>query len=95
MSKHDLITEVEKALGSIRPYLEADGGDVRILDIDDSNKVTLELLGNCGLCPMSEMTFRAGVEESIKRAVPSVTSVEAVNTTSADDPKAKLPSHLS
>ena len=95
MSKSDLITEVEKALVSIRPYLEADGGDVRILDIDSDNKVTLELLGNCGLCPMSEMTFRAGVEESIKRAVPSITSVEAVNITSADDPEAKLPPQLS
>ena len=94
MLKSDLIAEVEKALVSIRPYLEADGGDVRILDIDSDYKVTLELLGNCGLCPMSEMTFRAGVEESIKRAVPLITSVEAVNITSPDHPEAKLPSQL-
>ena len=95
MSKKDLITEVEKALVSIRPYLETDGGDVRVLNIDSDNKVTLELLGNCGSCPMSEMTFRAGVEESIKRAVPSITAVEAINITSQDDPKAKMPSQLS
>jgi len=52
-------------------------------------------LGNCSLCPMSEMTFRAGVEEAIMRAVPSITSVEALNITAPDDPKAKLPSQLS
>ena len=95
MSKSTLIEEVEKALVSIRPYLVADGGDVRVLDIDDAGKVTLELLGNCGNCPMSEMTFRAGVEESIIRAVPAVTSVEAVNITSPDDPGARLPSQMS
>jgi len=95
MSKSTLIEEIEKALVSIRPYLVADGGDVRVLDIDDAGKVTLELLGNCGNCPMSEMTFRAGVEESIIRAVPAVTSVEAVNITSPDDPGARLPSQMS
>jgi len=95
MSKSTLIEEVEKALVSIRPYLVADGGDVRVLDIDDAGKVTLELLGNCGNCPMSEMTFRAGVEESIIRAVPAVTSVEAINITSPDDPGARLPSQMS
>ncbi|MCP4458619.1 MAG: NifU family protein [Cytophagales bacterium] len=94
MSKNVLITEVEKALINIRPYLEADGGDVRVVDIDDDGKVTLELLGNCSLCPMSEMTFAVGVEEAIKRAVPQITEVEAVNLTSPDDPKAKLPSQL-
>ena len=94
MSKEVLIAEVEKALTSIRPYLEADGGDVRVLEVDENNKVTLELLGNCGNCPMSEMTFRAGVEESIKRAVPSITLVVAVNITAPDDPNAKLPSQF-
>lgn len=92
MKTNALITEVEKALDSIRPYLKADGGDVRVLDVDGSGKVRLELLGNCGLCPMSEMTFRAGVEESIIKAVPTITSVEAVNITSPNDPNAKLPS---
>jgi len=92
MPANPLIAEVEKALDSIRPYLKADGGDVRVLDVDDSGKVKLELLGNCGVCPMSEMTFRAGVEESIIKAVPTITSVEAINITSASDPNAKLPS---
>lgn len=82
--------KVEGALESIRPYLEADGGDVKILDIQDG-VVTLELLGACGSCPMSTMTLKAGVEETIKRIVPEITGVEAINITSVDDPNAKLP----
>jgi len=80
-SSIDLIERVEKALMSIRPYLEADGGDLKILEITKDNIVKLELLGACGTCPMSSSTLRAGVEESIKRAVPEVASVEAVNLT--------------
>lgn len=84
--------KVEAALQTIRPYLEADGGDVKILNIDEEGKVKLELLGACGSCPMSTMTLKAGVEESIKRAVPEITSVDAINITSPNDPEAKLPS---
>ena len=83
--------KVELALNGIRPYLEADGGNVKILEITADNVVRLELLGACGTCPMSTMTLKAGVEESIKRAVPEVTAVEAINITSPDDPHAKLP----
>jgi len=85
-----LFLKVEEALSDIRPYLEADGGDVKILDISDDT-VTLELLGACGTCPMSTMTLKAGVEESIKRAVPEISKVEAINITSSDDPHAKMP----
>ena len=67
-----LLEKVELALEGIRPYLITDGGDVRILDITPENVVKLELLGACGTCPMSSMTLRAGVEESIRRAVPEV-----------------------
>jgi Fe-S cluster biogenesis protein NfuA len=83
--------KVEGALQTIRPYLEADGGDVKILNIDDEGIVKLELLGACGSCPMSTMTLKAGVEEAIKRAVPEITGVEAINITSPNDPEAKLP----
>ncbi|MBV6640392.1 MAG: NifU family protein [Cyclobacteriaceae bacterium] len=85
---------IETALDSIRPYLEADGGNVKILKVDEDNKVYLELLGNCGNCPMSTMTLKAGVEEAIKRAVPEVTAVEAVNITTPDDPNAVLPQRM-
>ncbi len=90
----ELIEQVENALDHIRPYLIADGGNVKVLSIDENNVVKLELLGNCGSCPMSTMTLKAGVEEAIKRAVPLVTKVEAVNITTADDPHAKLPNNM-
>lgn len=78
---NDLTNRVEKALDSIRPYLEADGGNVKVLGITDEMVVQLELLGACGTCPMSAMTLKAGVEEAIKRAVPEIVSVEAINVT--------------
>ena len=59
--------------------MEADGGDVKLLDISDDMVVTLEMLGNCGSCPMSAMTLKAGVEEAIKKEVPSIKSVVATN----------------
>ena len=79
-----LDTRVEAALDSIRPYMEADGGNVKILEITADNVLRLELLGNCGSCPMSAMTLKAGVEEAIKRAVPEITAVEAVNVSTVD-----------
>lgn len=85
-----ILEKVEAALDSIRPYLEADGGNVRVLDINDG-LLRLELLGACGNCPMSTMTLKAGVEEAVKKSVPEITSVEAINITSADDPNAELP----
>jgi len=94
MLKQELITQVENALTTIRPYLEADGGDVRVVDIDEHNVVTLELLGSCSNCPMSIMTMKAGVEEAIKRAVPQIKAVEAINITEPNDPRAKLPLHM-
>lgn len=90
----ELYNKIEKALDSIRPYLEADGGNVKILDITPEMVVKLELLGACGYCPMSTMTLKAGVEESIKRVVPEIKGVEAINVTKPDDPHAKLPDNL-
>ncbi|MEO1253504.1 MAG: NifU family protein [Bacteroidota bacterium] len=87
----EIVERVEKALDTIRPYLEADGGDVKILEVDEEMNLVLELMGNCGSCPMSTMTLKAGVEEAIKREVPEIKSVHAVNITSPDDPNAKLP----
>jgi Fe-S cluster biogenesis protein NfuA len=90
----DIRERIEEALDVIRPYLQTDGGNVRVLEISENYAVKLELLGSCGNCPMSAMTLRAGVEEAIKRAVPEVSSVEAVNLTSPDDPNAMLPENL-
>lgn len=83
--------KVEDALQTIRPYLQADGGDVKLLDVNSEGIVSLELLGACGSCPMSTMTLKAGVEEAIKRAIPEIKGVEAINITSPDDPNAQLP----
>ncbi|MFN6943415.1 MAG: NifU family protein [Cytophagaceae bacterium] len=74
-----LIEKIEQALDSIRPYLEADGGNVKVIEITDDYVVRLEMLGACGTCPMSAMTLKAGVEEAIKKAVPEITKVEAIN----------------
>lgn len=87
----ELTYRIETALNNIRPYLNADGGDVKILEIKDDTLV-LELIGACSSCPMSTMTLKAGVEEAVKRAVPEIQKVEAINVTSPDDPNAKLPS---
>ncbi len=69
--------EVEKALQTIRPALQADGGDVELVDVVDGI-VKVRLKGACGGCPMSQMTLTRGVEQTIKRAVPEVKRVEAV-----------------
>ncbi len=73
----ELFDRVEDALKTIRPYLEADGGDVELLEVIDGNTVMLELKGACSTCSMSQMTMKAGIEETIKKAVPEITSVQA------------------
>ncbi|HHP7238966.1 NifU family protein [Longibacter sp.] len=77
----ELRDQIEEALDTIRPYLMADGGSVRLLNITSDYVVELELLGACGSCPMSTMTLRAGIEQTLKRSVPKITRVEAVNAT--------------
>ena len=86
--------QVEAALDTIRPYLETDGGNVSVEEITPEKVVKLKLLGACGNCPMSIMTLKAGIEEAIKKAVPEVTAVEAMNLTDIDDPNAVLPANL-
>ncbi|MEQ1585603.1 MAG: NifU family protein [Cyclobacteriaceae bacterium] len=83
LSKEEITSRVESALDSIRPYLEADGGNVRVLDLSPGNILKLEFVGACGNCPMSTMTFKAGVEEAIKRVVPEIKTIEVVNLTTA------------
>ncbi len=90
----ETIEKIENALDQIRPYLEADGGNVALLEVTDEMVVKLKLLGACGSCPMSIMTLKAGVEQALKRAVPEINSVEAINITDMDDPNAVLPERL-
>ncbi len=79
----ELLRQIEEGLDMIRPYLMADGGSVRLLNITDDLVVELELLGACGTCPMSTMTLRAGIEQALKHTVPQITRVEAVNASPA------------
>jgi Fe-S cluster biogenesis protein NfuA len=92
--KMSLLEQVEKALDTIRPYLEADGGNISVEEITPEKVVRLKLLGSCGSCPMSIMTFKAGIEQAILREVPEITGIEAVNLTDIDDPNAVLPENL-
>ena len=71
--------QIEEGLDSIRPYLHADGGSVRLRNITRDMVVELELLGACGSCPMSTMTLRVGIEQALRHAVPQIRKVEAVN----------------
>jgi len=68
--------KVEKALQKVRPMLQADGGDVELVDVKDGI-VTVRLQGACGGCPMSQMTLKNGIERILKEEVPEVVSVES------------------
>ncbi|MCL4641753.1 MULTISPECIES: NifU family protein [Olivibacter] len=85
---------VEEALNTLRPYLEADGGNVTIEEITSENVVRLRLLGSCASCSMSIMTFKAGLEQAIQKAVPEITAVEAINITDPNDPNATMPQRV-
>jgi Fe-S cluster biogenesis protein NfuA len=69
--------KVESALNKVRPSLQADGGDVQLIDVDDQGVVKVKLTGACGGCPMSQMTLKMGIEKILKQNVPEVTKVES------------------
>lgn len=71
--------KVEEALDTIRPYLEADGGNVEVVEITDDQTLKIELKGACKTCTMSHMTMRSGIEETIRRAVPEIKTIISVN----------------
>jgi Fe-S cluster biogenesis protein NfuA len=79
-----IIHKIQEALTQIRPYLEADGGDVSFIELSDDYIAKVQLHGACKDCSMSMMTLKAGVEESIKRAVPEIKSVIAVTAKKAE-----------
>lgn len=69
--------EVEAVLETIRPSLMADGGNVELVDIDDG-VVKLRLVGSCSSCSSSTMTLKMGIERALKKAIPMVRCIEAV-----------------
>ncbi|MCG2711904.1 MAG: NifU family protein [Candidatus Omnitrophica bacterium] len=70
--------KVQKLLEEIRPALQADGGDVELVDVTDEGIVKVRLKGACGSCPMSQMTLKMGIEKRIKEEMPSIKEVVAV-----------------
>src|SRR4030095_14269819 len=74
-----LIARIENTLDSLRPYLEADKGNVSLVEVTEDMIVKLELLGACGSCSMSMMTLKAGIEQSLLKAIPEIKGVIAIN----------------
>ncbi|MDA9106843.1 NifU family protein [Flavobacteriaceae bacterium] len=74
MDKETLTFKVEEALSEIRPFLESDGGDIKLLSIND-NIVTVKLMGNCVSCSVNQMTLKNGVEMTIKKYAPQIQEV--------------------
>ncbi|MBW2064143.1 MAG: NifU family protein [Deltaproteobacteria bacterium] len=70
--------KVEDALNKVRPSLQADGGDVQLIDVGEDGVVKVKLTGACGGCPMSQMTLKMGIEKVLKQNVPEISKVEAV-----------------
>lgn len=78
MSNNELYKKVNDSLDAIRPYLEADGGGITLVEVTDDLTARVALHGACTTCSMSNMTMKAGVEGAIRAAVPEIKAVEAV-----------------
>lgn len=76
--KATLKEQVQQSLDTVRPALQADGGDVELVDVSDEGVVSVRLTGACGGCPMSTMTLKMGIERTLRQHVPEVTRVESV-----------------
>ena len=75
----NIINKIEEALTQVRPYLESDGGDIRLVEVTDDYVVKVKLLGACSDCQVSVMTLKAGVEQAIKKVLPEVKEVVDVD----------------
>lgn len=78
MANNEIIEKVNLALEQIRPFLKDDGGDIELIEVTDDLVVKVKLLGACKSCSMSPMTLKGGVEESIKKVLPEVKEVIAI-----------------
>jgi Fe-S cluster biogenesis protein NfuA len=70
--------KVQKVIDELRPSLQADGGDVLLVDVDEDGVVKVKLTGACGGCPMSQMTLKMGIERRLKERVPEVKQVVSI-----------------
>ena len=78
MDKELLEKRVKNILEQVRPYLQADGGDVNFVELTDDMVVMVELTGACGSCPYSTMTLKNGIESVMKKSIPEIKSVEQI-----------------
>lgn len=79
LNKEELTIKINEAIEQLRPFLNADGGDMELVEITDDAVVRVKLLGACSDCSMSLMTLKAGLEEAVKKVAPEIKSVEAIN----------------
>ena len=75
---NSLFDRVQAALDTIRPYLEGDGGNVELLEVNQAGEVRLRLIGNCEQCNISQLTLRNGIEKVIRQSVPEITLIESI-----------------
>ncbi len=78
-TKEELTEKVLNVLDQVRPYLQADGGDIKFVNITDDNTVNVELMGACGSCAFSTVTLKNGVETTLKKVLPEIKEVVAIN----------------
>ena len=78
MEKELLEKRVKNILEQVRPYLQADGGDVTFVELTDDMVVKVELTGSCGSCPYSTMTLKNGIESVMKKSIPEIKAVEQI-----------------
>ncbi|MDD4148565.1 MAG: NifU family protein [Bacteroidales bacterium] len=74
----EIIKRIEKSIEEVRPYLQADGGDISLVEVTPDYIVKVKLLGACGSCPFSVQTLKLGVEDKLKKDVPEVKEVVSV-----------------
>jgi Fe-S cluster biogenesis protein NfuA len=78
-NKEEIQQKVQNVLDQVRPYLQQDGGDISFVELTDDFVVNVELHGACGACPFSTMTLKNGVEATLKKALPEIKEVVAIN----------------
>jgi Fe-S cluster biogenesis protein NfuA len=78
-TKEELEQKVMNVLDQVRPYLQQDGGDINFVGLTEDGTVNVELTGACGACPYSTMTLKNGVEATLKKVLPEIKEVVAVN----------------
>ncbi len=79
INKEEMNQKVQNVLDQVRPYLQADGGDINFVELTDDMVVNVELTGACGSCAFSTMTLKNGVEATLKKVLPEIKEVVAIN----------------